>query len=53
MMDSPIERLVIIGAGPAGLSAAFRSALNPSLKPLVIVGPHIGGSLATEALMDQ
>ncbi|MFP3037568.1 MAG: NAD(P)-binding protein, partial [Candidatus Hodgkinia cicadicola] len=43
------EQLVVLGSGPAGLSAAICAARYPQLSPLVITGPHFGGALATEA----
>ena len=39
------ENLIIIGSGPAGLSAAIYAARG-NLKPLVLTGPEIGGQIS-------
>lgn len=52
-MDTSIERLVIIGSGPAGMGALTRASLNPTLRPLVITGPHFGGTFANDALTEE
>jgi thioredoxin reductase (NADPH) len=41
-----VEKLAIIGAGPAGLTAALYAA-RAFLEPLVFVGPAFGGQIAT------
>jgi len=40
-----MERLIIIGSGPAGYSAAIYAA-RAQLDPLVIAGPSLGGQVA-------
>ena len=40
------ENLIIIGSGPAGLSAAIYAARG-NLNPLVLTGQEVGGQIAT------
>jgi thioredoxin reductase (NADPH) len=42
---SPLERLAILGTGPAGLTAAIYAA-RAALSPLVFAGPELGGQIA-------
>lgn len=44
MSDSLVEKLIIIGSGPAGLTAAIYAARG-SLDPMVIAGREAGGQL--------
>ena len=46
MSDSTIEDVIIIGSGPAGLTAAIYAA-RANLKPLMIEGEEVGGQLMT------
>lgn len=49
---SDIEQLIIMGSGPAGLSAAIYAARG-ALKPLVIAGRQAGGQLMLTADVDD
>lgn len=46
MSDSKIEDVIIIGSGPAGLTAAIYAA-RANLNPLMIEGEEVGGQLMT------
>ncbi len=46
MSDTTIEDVIIIGSGPAGLTAAIYAA-RANLKPLMIEGEEVGGQLMT------
>lgn len=51
-MDQNIEKLTIIGSGPAGLTAAIYAARG-SLNPLVVAGRQAGGQLMLTTDVDD
>ena len=52
MKNSQVEKLIIVGSGPAGLTAAIYSARG-SLNPLVIAGREAGGQLMLTTDVDD
>ncbi len=52
MDKSPIEKLIIIGSGPAGLTAAIYASRG-GLNPLVIAGREAGGQLMLTTDVDD
>ncbi len=52
MENSQVEKLVIIGSGPAGLTAAIYAARG-ALDPLVIAGREAGGQLTLTTDVDD
>ena len=46
MSENKVEKVVIIGSGPAGLTAAIYTS-RALLEPLVIEGEEAGGQLMT------
>ncbi len=52
LSEKSIRELVILGTGPAGLTAALYTA-RANLKPLVVHGPQPGGQLTTTTLVEN
>src|SRR5437773_10831952 len=52
MNNSPVEKLIIIGSGPAGLTAAIYAARG-GLNHLVIAGREAGGQLVLTTDVDD
>ena len=52
MTKSHVEKLIIIGSGPAGLTAAIYAARG-NLNPVVLVGREAGGQLMLTTDVDD
>jgi thioredoxin reductase (NADPH) len=52
MSDTKHRRVIILGSGPAGYSAAVYAA-RANLKPMVITGLEAGGQLMTTTDVDN
>ena len=52
MQQSSIERLIVLGSGPAGYTAALYAA-RANLNPLLITGVEMGGQLTTTTDVDN
>ncbi|RJQ41791.1 MAG: thioredoxin-disulfide reductase [Anaerolineaceae bacterium] len=50
--EKNIEKVIILGSGPAGLSAALYAA-RAELTPLVFTGTDIGGQAATTSIIEN
>jgi thioredoxin reductase (NADPH) len=51
-MNDPLHDLIIIGAGPAGLTAAIYAG-RAAIKPLVLAGAMPGGQIASTDLVEN
>lgn len=49
---NPVEKMVIIGAGPAGMAAALYGG-RADLSPLVITGSQLGGQVAISYIVEN
>ena len=52
MQKASIERLIVLGSGPAGYTAALYAA-RANLNPLLITGVDVGGQLTTTTDVDN
>jgi thioredoxin reductase (NADPH) len=50
--NAPVEKMIILGAGPAGLSAALYAA-RADLKPLLFTGMEPGGQAAKTSVIEN
>ena len=52
MQKASVERLIVLGSGPAGYTAALYAA-RANLNPLLITGVEVGGQLTTTTDVDN
>ena len=52
MQKASVERLIVLGSGPAGYTAALYAA-RANLNPLLITGVEVGGLMTTTTDVDN